>query len=69
MKVDNFMNFAVRYAAETETQMNAIERIKEYIGVPNEDYSGEYQSREQGWDDTGFSANCCIEQDQLTQSL
>ena len=34
------MNFAIRFAAETEMYMNAIERIKEYIGVPNETYAG-----------------------------
>ncbi len=34
------MNFAIRFAAETEMFMNAIERIKEYIGVSNESYAG-----------------------------
>ncbi len=34
------MNFAIRFAAETEMLMNAIERIKEYIAVPNERYAG-----------------------------
>ncbi|XP_022105345.1 ATP-binding cassette sub-family C member 9-like [Acanthaster planci] len=38
--VANFMNFAVRFAAETEMQMNAIERVKEYSSIANEDYTG-----------------------------
>ncbi|XP_071806257.1 ATP-binding cassette sub-family C member 9-like [Asterias amurensis] len=40
ISIGTFMNFAIRYAAETEMLMNAIERIKEYIGVPNETYAG-----------------------------
>ncbi|XP_033647299.1 ATP-binding cassette sub-family C member 9-like [Asterias rubens] len=40
MQIGTFMNFAIRFAAETEMLMNAIERIKEYIGVPNETYAG-----------------------------
>ncbi|XP_038067188.1 ATP-binding cassette sub-family C member 9-like [Patiria miniata] len=38
--VANFMNFAVRFGAETEMQMNAIERIKEYSSISNENYKG-----------------------------
>ena len=36
------MNFAIRFAAETEMQMNAIERIKEYSALANENYEGKY---------------------------
>ncbi|XP_033647488.1 ATP-binding cassette sub-family C member 9-like [Asterias rubens] len=38
--VANFMKSAIRFAAETEMQMNAIERVKEYTSVPNENYLG-----------------------------
>ena len=36
------MKSAIRFAAETEMQMNAIERVKEYTSVPNENYLGLY---------------------------
>ncbi|XP_022105344.1 ATP-binding cassette sub-family C member 9-like [Acanthaster planci] len=38
--VANYMKFAIRLAAETEMQMNAVERVQEYSGIANEDYQG-----------------------------
>ena len=40
MQVATFMDYSLRYATDTEMQMNAIERIKEYSGLANEDYKG-----------------------------
>ncbi|XP_022110730.1 ATP-binding cassette sub-family C member 9-like [Acanthaster planci] len=40
LMVANFMDYAIRYAVETEMQMNAIERIKEYSSIANENYKG-----------------------------